>query len=102
MDVEATGDGYTTVVFQGLAANGLYIVAYEGDLSDLYPFGGREEGHVGGVIVQRIHQAAFLEDEVGQAGLLCFQPAGDPDGASTYNDNIVMGVHFFFPGFLSG
>ena len=88
------GEGYTAVIFQRFGADGFDIIADEGHAADLDPFGGREEGHVGGIVIQGIDKAAFFEDEVAEACGAGFEGAGDADRAAAGDNYVVIRGHF--------
>ena len=93
MDIQLVGYGHPAIIFQGFGADGLYIIAYERNTTDLDTLRGREEGHIGRVVVKGVDQAAFFQDKVGQAGAPGFQTAGDADGAAADDDDVVVCAH---------
>lgn len=95
--VQTMGYGHTAIVFQGFGTDGLDIIAYKGNTSYLYALRRGKKGHIGRVIVQGVDQAAFFQDEIGQAGTLGLQAAGDADGASADDDDVIVSAHGCFP-----
>ena len=89
MDVEFIVIGDATVVLQGFGAGGFFGEAGHGDVTDLEEFGSGEKRHVGGVIVKRIGEAAFVYDEHIEPVALEVDCAGEPRGTRSYNEDVV-------------
>src|ERR1017187_7800727 len=69
-DVERVVLSDLAVVFEGLAAGGLLVGAGEGHVADLQQLGGGEEGHVRGVVEERVAKAALVDQHRGEARAL--------------------------------
>src|SRR6185312_763875 len=93
MDVHRIAHRHPTVIFQRLGPVRLYMIAYERDTTDLYSLRGGEKGHVHGVPVKGVDQAAPLQDQIADPGLSGLQRTGDTYGASTDNYQVVVRTH---------
>jgi hypothetical protein len=88
-DVEGVVLGDLAVVFEGLAAGGLLVGAGEGHVADLEQLGGGEEGHVRGVVEERVAEAALVDEHGGEAGALRLDGAGHAGGAGADDQQVV-------------
>ena len=83
--------GDLAVVFEGFGAGGLLVGAGEGHVADLEQLGGGEEGHVGGVVEERVAEAALVDEDDVEAGALRVDGAGHSGGAGADDEEIVEG-----------
>ena len=81
------------IVFQGLGARGLAAGDGHGQVADFHALGRGEERHVHRIVVERIAEAAFVDDERAQAGALGFDGAGEAGGAGADADDVVRSAH---------
>ena len=81
------------VIFQGFGASGLPAGNGHGQVADFHALGRGEEKHVGRVVVERIAEAAFVDDEGAHAGALGLDGAGKAGGAGADADDVVGVVH---------
>src|ERR1035441_10188851 len=77
-DVERVVLSDLAVVFEGLAAGGLLVGAGEGHVADLQQLGGGEEGHVRGVVEERVAKAALVDQHRREARAPGLDGAGHP------------------------
>lgn len=80
------------IVFEGFGARGLAALRGHGEIADFHAFRRGEEIHVGGIVVERIAEATFVDDERAQARAFGFDGAGESCGAGTDADDVVGGV----------
>ena len=83
--------GDLAVVFEGLGAGGLLVGAGEGHVADLEQLRGGEEGHVRGVVEERVAEAALVDQHDVEAGALRVDGAGHAGGAGADDEEIVEG-----------
>ena len=88
--VELVELGDLAVILQRLLPGGLLVGTGEGDVADLEELGRSEEGHVAGIVEQRIDQAALVDVGDGEAGALGLDAAGQAGGPGA-DDNDVEG-----------
>ena len=86
--VELVVLGDLAVILQRFLAGGLLVGAGEGNVADLQQLGRGEEGHVAGIVEQRIHQAALVDVDDGEAGALGVDAASQAGGASADDDDV--------------
>ncbi len=84
------------VVLQRLLARGLLLRADEGNVADLQQLRRGEEGHVGGVVVKRVDQAALVHGNHGIARALRLDGAGQAGGTGA-DDEYVELLHAWLP-----
>ena len=92
--VQAIELGDLAVVFQRLLARGLLLRADKGNVADLQQLRRGEEGHVGGVVIERIAQAALVHGNRGVARAPRLDGAGQAGGAGA-DDEYVELLHAF-------
>ena len=68
------------VILQRFRASGLFGGADEGQIADFQQLGRGEENHVHGIVVQRIAQHAFIDDQRAQPRAFDFDGAGEAGG----------------------
>ena len=77
------------VVIECLGASGLPCRDCHGQVADFHALGRGEERHVDWIVVERIAEAAFVDDERAHAGALGFDGAGEASGAGADADDVV-------------
>src|ERR1017187_8040064 len=77
-DVERVVLSDLAVVFEGLASVGLLVGAGEGHVADLEQLGRGEEGHVRGILEERVAKAALVDEDRGEARALRLDSARHP------------------------
>ena len=87
-DIEFVVGGDQAVVLKGLVARGLGVGAGKGDVADLEALGGGEEGHVGGVVEERVAEAALVDEDDAEAGFLGFDRAGEAGGSGADDEKV--------------
>src|ERR1035437_196070 len=75
VDIQAIVLGDLAVVLQRLGAIRLLIQTRHRDVADFEQLRRREEGHIGGIVINRIHHAPLLDQHRLHAALLEFDPA---------------------------
>ena len=87
---------FDSVVFHGaaiiverLGARGLPRRDRHGQVADFHALGRGEERHVDRIVVERIAEAALVDDERAHAGALGFDGAGETGGPGADADNVV-------------
>ena len=93
-NVEAVELRDLAVVLQGLQAVGLLLRGDEGNVADLQQLRRGEEGHVGGVVVERVAQASLVHGNRGVAGAPGLDGAGQAGGTGS-DDEYVELLHGF-------
>ena len=91
-DIEFVVGGDQAVVLEGFIAGGLGVGAGKGNVSDFEQLGGGEEGHVGGVVEERVADAAFVDEYDAEAGFLGFNCAGEAGGPGADDQKVVNWV----------
>src|SRR5579862_3903708 len=81
------------VVFEGLRPGRFRVVAYKWYPSYFNSLRGREKSHIGRIIVKRIDQATFLQNQVFEPCLSGCKPAGQSNRAATYDNNVKLIFH---------
>src|ERR1035437_6744737 len=74
----------TPVILERLVAVGLGVGAGKGDAADFQQFGRGEEGHVRGVVKERVADASLVHHHGAQTGLLCLDGAGQTRGSGAH------------------
>ncbi len=77
------------VIVERLGARGLPCRDRHGQIADFHALGRGEERHVDGIVVKRIAEAAFVDDERAHAGALGFDGAGEAGGPGADADDVV-------------
>ena len=77
------------VILQRFGARGLPRRRRHGQVADFQELGRGEENHVDGIVVERIAEAALVDDERAHAGALGFDGAGEAGGAGADADDVV-------------
>ena len=93
MDFEFEVLDGATVVFQGFDASGLAVGDSHRQLADFHALGRGEERHVRRIVEERIAEAAFINDERGEAFEAGFDSAGEAGGAGADADDVVVVLH---------
>jgi len=65
------------VVLQSFFPSGFLPGRGERDVANFKQLGSGEEQHVRRIVIQRIHQTAFVEDDDSKSDFLCFDGAGE-------------------------
>lgn len=91
-DVEPVVLGYLAVVLEGLGTGGLLVGRGEGHVADLEQLGRGEEGHVGGVIEERVGEATLVHENDTEAVALGCDGAGEAGRAGANDEDIVVGM----------
>jgi len=84
-DIQFIVSGHMPVILERLVAVGLGIGAGKRNIADLEQFGRGEEGHVRGVVEERVADAALVHHDGAQAGLLRLNGAGHTGGSGAYH-----------------
>lgn len=90
-DVQAVVLGDLAIVFERFLAIRLLIGAAEGDVADFQQLRRGEEGHVGGIVEQRVAEAAFVDQHGAEAVILGIDGAGQAGGSGSYDEYIAVG-----------
>src|SRR5215831_6685036 len=77
VDIQLVVIRHAAVVLERLSAVGLLVQAGHRDVADFKQLRSREERHVGGVIVERVRDAALFDEDRIQAAPLEFDAAGE-------------------------
>ena len=77
------------VVVERLGARGLPCRDRHGQIADFHALGRGEERHVDGIVVERIAEAALVDDERAHTGALGFDGAGEAGGPGADADDVV-------------
>ncbi len=77
------------VILQRFAANRLLVERGHRNVADFQQLGRGEEHHVGGVVVERVHHAALIDQKRPQAAPLQLDAAGQSGGAGAHHDGVV-------------
>src|SRR5260370_17350160 len=85
--------GHFSVVLQRLRAIGLLIQARHRNVTDFEQLRRREEGHVGGIVINRIHHAPLLDQNRVHPALLQFNPARQPRRSRPHHQSIKLFLH---------
>ncbi len=92
-DFDAVVFGGAAIVFEGFGARGLAAESGHGEIADFHAFGRGEENHVGWIVIERVAEAAFVDDERAEIGAFGFDGAGESGGAGAdANDVVGVGV----------
>ena len=83
--------GDLAVVLQRLRAGGLLIGSGEGHVADLQQLRRGEEGHVRGVVEERVAEASLIDQQRGKAPALGLDGAGHTGGAGADDEQVVEG-----------
>src|ERR1022692_2300077 len=76
LDIQLEVVRRAAIVLQRLMPVGLLVEAGHGDVADFEQFGRGEEDHVGRVVVEGIHHAAFFDQQGADAALLQLDSTG--------------------------
>ena len=87
--MQLVGHRYAAIIFQSFRPGWLSVVGNKGNAADFKAVTGGEEGHIGWVIVNRINQTAFFQNDVSQTFLFGVQAAGQTNGAAADDDYVV-------------
>ena len=68
---------YFAVILQRFFAGGFLPCRSERDFTNFQQFGSGKKQHVGRIVIERIHQAALVEDDDLKSNLLRFDGAGE-------------------------
>ena len=88
VNVELEMVRHATVVFQRLCAVWLFVEAGHRNVTDFQQFRGGKENQVGGVMVKRVHHAAFFNQQGIEAAQFQLDSAGKPGGSSPDHQRI--------------
>lgn len=93
-DVECVVFGGAAIIFEGFGARGFAAEGSHREIADLHAFGSGEENHIGWIVIERVAEAAFVDDERTKAGAFGFDGASESSGAGADADEVVrwMGV----------
>src|SRR6478672_4426215 len=86
--IEGVVLGDFAVVLERFITAGLLVGAGEGHVADLKQLGRGEENHVGGVVKERVAEAALVDEHGGEACALGFNGTGEAGGASSDDEQI--------------
>ena len=84
---------HAAIVFKGFGARGLDIDARERKVTDLQQLTRGEEGHVGRIMKQGIHQTAFLENQQLEISPQRFNPASQAGRPGAHHKHVKQVVH---------
>ena len=87
-DVQPVEGRHAPVILERLVAVGLGIGAGKGNIADLQQFGRGEEGHVRGIVEERIADASLVHHHGAQTGLLRLDGAGQPGRPRAHHQQI--------------
>ena len=90
MDFEFEVLDGATIIFQCFGAAGLAVGDGHGQLADFHALWSGEKRHVRRIVEKRIAEAAFINDQRGQALEFRFDGAGEAGGAGAYADDVVF------------
>jgi hypothetical protein len=88
-NVDGVVFGGAAIVFEGFGASGFAADGGHGEIADFHAFGRGEENHVGGIVVEGVAEAAFVDDERAEIGAFGFDGGGKSGGAGADADEIV-------------
>ncbi len=91
VDVQLVVVRHTPVILQSLGSRGFFIEARHRNVTDLQQLGSGEECHVGGVVVERIDDAAFVDNHCVQAPPPQFDSTGEASGPGANDDGVESG-----------
>lgn len=91
-DVEAVVLGDLAVVLEGLGAGRLLVGRGEGHVADLEQLGRGEEGHVSGVIEERVGEATLVHENDPEAVALGCDGAGEAGRAGANDEDVEVGM----------
>ena len=80
--------GHAAVVLEGLGARRLLVHARHRDVADLQKFRSGEERHVRRIVVERVDDAALVDDDRVQTAALQFDAAGEAGGSGADDDGV--------------
>ena len=80
--------GDLAVVLQRLVAGGLLVGAGEGHVADLEQLRRGEEGHVRGIVEERVAEAALVDEKRGEARALRLDRAGQARGPGADDQHV--------------
>jgi hypothetical protein len=87
---EFIAGGHPAIVFQRFGSGWFNIIAYERNTAYFQFFRSGKKGHIYGIIVQGINQAALFQYAIVQAGFFCFQGTGQTDWAAANDYNVEL------------
>src|SRR5215212_8679543 len=90
-------NSYSSVILQSLRACWLGSNRNKRYSSNLQSFRSGEEGHVQRIIIQRVNQCSFFNDQIVQACFFRFYTAGKSYGSAANNKNIQYFIHLMYP-----
>ena len=88
MDIQAIVRGDFAVILQSLLAIGLLVGAAERDVADLKQLRRGEEGHVRGVMKERVAHAALVDQRDAETFALRVNGAGHAGGSGSDDENV--------------
>ena len=88
-DVDLVMHRHAPIILEGFVTHGLFVERRHGNIADFKQFRRGEKHHIGGVIVERVDDAALVEENDVYATALEFDAAGEAGGAGADHDDIV-------------
>src|SRR5689334_8649067 len=84
--------GNAAIVLKCLRAIGLLVQACHRNVTDLQQFRSGEKRHVGGVVVERVDDAALFQNHRAHAAAFQLNSAGKPGGSGADHDGVERGL----------
>ena len=86
VDVEFVVFGDAAVVFERFGARRLFVEPRHGDVADFQKLRSGEERHVSGVVIERVGEAALVDDHGAHIALFQFDGTGQAGGSGADDD----------------
>ena len=88
-DFDSVMFGGAAIVFKGFSACGLAADGGHREVADFHALGRGKKNHVGRIVIKRVAEAAFVDDQRIEAGAFGFDGAGEAGGAGADANHVV-------------